>query len=105
MITKCSINVTLKISASERDLFVKSPADLEDKESFTANIGTDKKIFSYKGRYVISHPFACNSILGIRTLYKSDRFFFVRFFFGIKKQALLLLGSEKGLNCVLLLFF
>lgn len=73
----------------------KSLDDLEDKESFTANIGTDQTIFSYKGRYVISHPFACNSILGIRTLHISDSFF-VRFFFCIKKAGATSFMERKG---------
>lgn len=55
---------------------------MEEKESFSANIGTDKKDFSYEGRNVIA--FSCSSLLGIRTLYTRVNFF-IRFFSHLKK--------------------
>lgn len=54
------------ISAYKRCIGVKIQDNIKEKESFTANIGTDKD-FSYEGRDVIAFSYCF--ILGIRTLY------------------------------------
>lgn len=76
----------LTISAFIRCIGVNSQDDFEEKESFTAQFGTDKDFF-YEGKNVIA--FSCSSIAGIRTLYTYINFFVRFFFFALKKQVVL----------------
>ncbi len=55
-----------EISAYKRGIGVKNQDDMKEKESITANIGTDED-FPYEGRDVIAFSYCF--ILGIRTLY------------------------------------